>query len=52
MDLLLKGCGSMSAPPHAINLQFGKSAFCYQDVILLPFVSVLRSNPQWHVFTK
>jgi hypothetical protein len=34
----------MSARPHAINLQFGKSAFRYQDVILLPFVSVLREN--------
>jgi hypothetical protein len=30
----------MRARPHAINLQFGKSAFRYQDVILLPFVSV------------
>jgi hypothetical protein len=30
----------MSARPKAINLQFGKGAFRYQDVILLRFVSV------------
>jgi hypothetical protein len=35
----------MSARPHAINLQFGKSALSYQDVTLLPFVSILAASP-------
>jgi hypothetical protein len=34
----------MSARPHAINLQFGKSAVRYQDVIVLPIVSVISIN--------
>jgi hypothetical protein len=38
----LKGRARMGARPHAINLQFGKSAVCYQHVILLRFVSALQ----------